>query len=176
MNLPARAKHLLRVLSARENAGVAAIEFAFLTTVLMTILAGIIDVGRLLYTEFELDTAVSAGAQYALNNASMVGSSPGTLSSNISSIVDNLNGSGWATSTVNVNNSDDATHCYCPSGSPGNWTWGSTVSCGSACASGTGVGGQFVTIVANRSITPIISYFGFVKSGEVSRSVIVETE
>jgi len=46
----------------------------------------------MLYTDFQLDSAVDSGAQYALNNAAMVGSNPATLSSNVSSIVNNLNG------------------------------------------------------------------------------------
>jgi len=168
-------KCALLALAPAENAGIAAVEFAICSTILLTILAGTIDIGLMLYTDFQLDAAVSAGAQYAVNNAAMVGSSPSTLNSNISSIVNNINGSSWATSTINVNNSNDGTHCYCPSGSPGNWTWGSTVTCGSSCTGG-GVGGQFVTITANRSISPIFSSFGFVPNGTISRSVLVETQ
>ena len=125
-------KCALLALAPAENAGIAAVEFAICSTILLTILAGTIDIGLMLYTDFQLDAAVSAGAQYAVNNAAMVGSSPSTLNSNVSSIVNNINGSSWATSTINVNNSNDGTHCYCPSGSPGNWTWGSTVTCGSS--------------------------------------------
>jgi len=110
-----------------------------------------------------------------LNDTAMVGSNPSTLSSNISSVVNNVNGSGWATSTVNVNNSNDGTHCYCPSGSPGNWTWGGTVACGNACT-GAGFAGQFVTITANHSISPMFPSFGFVPNGTISRSVLVETQ
>jgi hypothetical protein len=40
-----------------------------------------------------------------------------------------------------MNNSNDSTGCYCPSGTPGNWSWGSTVTCGNSCASGDGIGG-----------------------------------
>jgi hypothetical protein len=147
----------------RESAGVAAI------------LAATVDIGLLLFTTAELDAAVSAGAEYAVNNAPLVASNPSTLSSDIASVVDNAIGSSWATSTVNVNNSNDGSHCYCPTGTPGSWTWGSTVTCGSACTGG-GVGGQFVTITASRSISPLFSTFGFVPSGTVSRSALVETE
>src|SRR5271167_4407028 len=107
-----------------------------------------------------VDTAVNAGAQYAVNNAGMVSSGSSTLNTEISNLVNNLNGTGWATSTVNVSNSNDTTGCYCPSGTPGSWTWGSTVTCGNSCASGGGIGGQFVTITANRSISPIFTAFG----------------
>jgi Flp pilus assembly protein TadG len=163
-------------MTPRENAGVAAVEFAFCATVLLTILAGTIDIGLTLYTVFELDTAVNAGAQYAVNNAAMISGSPSTLNTDISNLVDNLNGTGWATSTVNVNNSNDTTGRYCPSGTPGNWTWGSTVACGTSCTSGGGVGGQFVTITANRSFSPIFPGFGFAPNGTISRSVLVETQ
>jgi Flp pilus assembly protein TadG len=169
-------RRALSGLASRENAGVAAIEFAFCSTILLTAVAGTVDIGMLLYTEFELDTAVAAGAQYAVNNASMVGSNPSTLSSDISTIVDNLNGAGWATSTVDVNNSNDSTGCYCPSGTPGNWTWGSTGTCGNNCPSGGGIYGQFVTVTASRSISPIFTAWGSVSGGTASRSVLVETQ
>jgi Flp pilus assembly protein TadG len=159
----------------RESAGVAAIEFAIYALVFMMIVAATVDIGLLLFATSELDAAVSAGAEYAVNNASLAASNPSTLSSDIASVVDNAIGSSWASSTVNVNNSNDSSHCYCPTGTPGSWTWGSTVTCGSACTGG-GVGGQFVTITASRSISPLFSTFGFVPSGTVSRSALVETE
>jgi Flp pilus assembly protein TadG len=176
MRLCTPVRRMLRVLAARENAGVAAIEFAFCSTIFLTAVAGTVDIGLLLYTDFELDTAVTAGAQYAVNNAAVVSSNPSTLNSDISSIVDNLNGSGWATSTVDVNNNNDTTGCYCPSGTPGNWTWGSTGTCGNSCPAGGGIYGQFVTITASHSISPIFAAWGFVQSGNVSRSVLVETQ
>ena len=172
MNLLRRASGIL---AASESDGITASEFAICATVLLTILAGTVDIGLLLYTDFQLDTAVNAGAQYAVNNAAMVSSNPGTLNTEISNVVNNLNGAGWATSTVNVNNSNDTTGCYCPSGSPGSWNWGTTVTCGSSCAGG-GIGGQFVTITGNRSVSPLFPTFGFVQNGTISRNVLVETQ
>jgi Flp pilus assembly protein TadG len=169
-------RRMLRVLAPHANAGVAAVEFAFCSTILLTAVAGTVDIGLLLYTEFELDTAVNAGAQFAANNAATVGSNPSTLNSDISSIVDNLNGTGWATSTVDVNNNNDTTGCYCPSGTSGNWTWGSTGTCGTSCPSGGGIYGQFVTVTARRSISPIFTAWGFVSAGTATRSVLVETQ
>lgn len=166
---------LARLFAACDNAGAAAIEFAITGTVLLMIVAATVDIGLLLFTQSELDAAVSAGAQYAANSAALVASNPSGLNTNISDVVDNANGTGWATSTVNVNNGNDSTGCYCPTGTPGNWTWGSTVTCGSACTGG-GVGGQFVTITASRSIAPIFSSFGFAPNGTISRSALVETQ
>ncbi|HEY3908748.1 MAG TPA: TadE/TadG family type IV pilus assembly protein [Stellaceae bacterium] len=164
-----------RLLTARENAGVAAIEFAIYGMVFLMIVAATVDLGLLLFTQSELDAAVSAGAEYAANSAALVASNPSGLGTNISDIVDNANGTAWASSTVNVNNSNDSTGCYCPTGTPENWNWGSAVTCGSAC-SGSGVAGQFVTITASITISPMFPAFGFVQNGTISRSALVETQ
>lgn len=176
MTLDQHLRRAVRLFKAREDAGVAAVEFAIYATVFLMITAATVDIGLLLFTNSELDAAVSAGAQYAAKSATMVASNPSGLNTNISNIVDNANGLGWATSTIDVNNSNDQTGCYCPTlVSPGNWSWGSTATCGSACGGG-GVAGQFVTITASRSISPIFSAFGFVPTGTISRSALVETQ
>ena len=165
----------LGVLRPQENDGVAAIEFAIYALVFLMIVAATVDIGRLLFTGSQLDAAVSAGAEYAVNNGALVASNPSGLNTSISGIVNNAIGTSWATSTVNVNNGNDSTHCYCPTGTPGNWTWGSTVTCGSACAGG-GIGGQFVTITASRTVTPLFPTFGFVANGTLTRNALVETQ
>ena len=166
---------LPRVLKPQENSGVAAIEFAIFATVFLIILAGTVDIGMLIYTASQLDAAVSAGAQYAENNAATVSSNPSGLSSDISAVVNTANGTGWATSTINVNNSNDATGCYCPTGAPPNWSRGAAKACGSSCTGG-GVAGQFVTITASRSVSPLFPAFGFVQNDAISRSALVETQ
>ncbi len=188
------ARHLRRALRvlAREDAGVAAIEFAIYGLVFLMIVAATVDIGMLLFTQSELDAAVSAGAEYAANGSTNVNSTDGaTLASSIANIVANANGTNWANDTVVVNNgptvtvtggivtpsgtATDADDCYCPTGTPGNWTWGSAVTCGSAC-SGSGVAGQFVTITATATISPMFPAFGFVTGNTISRSALVETQ
>lgn len=182
----------LRTLRA-HNSGVAAIEFAFVATALLTLVAGTIDLGTLIYTESRIDAAVAAGAQYAALNASSVNStSGGTLASAIATLVANASGSNWAGSGVCVNNGSPATansgtapRCsgtasnadssYCPSGSPPGWTWGNPLSAGAACGSG-GIAGKFVAITASRNFTPVFPAFGFVPSGTISQSALVETQ
>jgi Flp pilus assembly protein TadG len=166
---------LLQLLRPQEDAGVAAIEFAIYALAFLMIVAATVDIALLMFTGAQLDAAVSAGAEYAVNNAALVTSNPSGLNTNIANIVNNVIGTSWATSTVNVNNSNDSTHCYCPSGTPGNWTWGSTVTCGSACAGG-GIGGQFVTITASRAVSPLFPTFGFVANGTLTRNALVETQ
>jgi Flp pilus assembly protein TadG len=168
-------RHFNWALLRADASGVALIEFAICATLFLTILAGVVDIGRVLWTTAQLDAAVSAGAQYAANNAARVASDPSGLATDIGNVVANLNGSNWATATIAVNN-NDSTGCYCPSGSPGNWSWGAAKTCASACSAGGGIAGQFVTISASRPISPIFSSFGFVGNGSISRDALVQTQ
>jgi Flp pilus assembly protein TadG len=174
MNFCTHVRRAARLFAPQENHGVAAVEFAIYALVFLTMVAATVDIGLLLFTQSQLDAAVSAGAEYAANSAPLVATNPTGLSDNISSIVN------YANTTVVVNNNDTVTtDCYCPTGSPGNWTWGSSTTCTTpptACPGGSGVYGQFVTITATTSISPIFSGFGFVKSGTISRSALVETQ
>jgi hypothetical protein len=104
----------------------------------------------------------------------MVSSNPSGLAADISTVVSNANGANWATPTVNVNNGS-STNCYCPTGAPGSWNWGSAVACGSACASG-GVAGQFVTISGSHNVSPLFPTFGLTYNGTISRTAMVETQ
>ena len=161
-------------LKAAEDSGAAAVEFALFLPFFLLVLAGTVDLGYLTYTASELSAAVSAGSLYAANNGALVATSPDTLSGNIQAIVANANGTGWATSAVNINNGDP-THCYCPTGPLGNWTWGSAMTCGGVCSGG-GVAGQFVTITASHTVSPVFPTLGLTYNGTVSRSAIIETQ
>lgn len=183
---------LLRVLSAVEDGGAAAVEFAIYGTLFLMIFAGAVDLGLLLFTDFRMDSAVAAAAQYAEVNAASVNSTSGaSLASAISGIVANTNGTAWQDSTVVVNNgpsvtvtggssassgtASNADSCYCPTGSPPSWSWGTSKTCGSSCTGG-GLAGKFVTITARRSATPLFASFGFVTNGTITRSALVATQ
>jgi Flp pilus assembly protein TadG len=185
---------LRRVASAAENAGVVAVEFAIYGTLILTIFAGTMDIGLLMFVEFQIDSAVSAGAQYAAINAASVNSASGAnLATATSNVVANANGTGWEDGAIVVNNgppvtvtggsaassgtASNADNCYCPTGSPSSWSWGSSVTCGSSYYyTGGGVAGNFVTITASRSFTPVFPTFGFVQNGTISRSALVEAQ
>ncbi|MGH7054363.1 MAG: hypothetical protein ACREFA_11165, partial [Stellaceae bacterium] len=161
-------------------------------TALLTLVAGTIDLGTLIYTEARIDAAVAAGAEYAAVNAASVDSANGaTLADSIATIVANANGSNWAESGVCVNNgapgmanggtaptacNGNADNSYCPTGAPPNWTWGSSLTPGSACGGSGGIAGKFVAITASRNFTPVFPAFGFVPSGTISQSALVETQ
>jgi Flp pilus assembly pilin Flp len=77
----------------RDRRGVAAIEFALMTPVFCLLLAGVVDLGGALYTKFKLDSAVTAGANFAQINAANVSSTGGpALATNIATIVETSEG------------------------------------------------------------------------------------
>lgn len=185
-------KRLSRIFSAVECSGIAAVEFALIAPIFVLILAGTIDLGIQIYLEAKIGAAVAAGAEYAAVNASSVNSANGaSLASAIANVAANANGSGWENSSVVVNNGPSATvtggtlsaggtaanadSCYCPTGSPPNWSWGTAVACGSACTGG-GIAGKFVTVTASRSVTPLFPAFNFVRGSTITQSALVQTQ
>jgi Flp pilus assembly protein TadG len=192
MKLRAMAPRLAERLSGRMDSGLAAIEFAMLVPVYLLILVGAVDMGGMLYTSYQLETAVAAGSEYAAVNSTSVNATNGaTLASSIAGIVENANGSAWANDTIVVNNGPSVTvtsgtaasggtpsnagNCYCPTGAPPNWAWGSAATCGSSCAGG-GQAGKFVTITASVAYSPLLSTFGLIKNGTLTQNATVEVQ
>lgn len=174
-----------------DERAVSALEFALIAPVFCMLLFGAVDFGGVLYVKFNLEGAVSAGANYALVNAASVSSSGGAgLAANLTSIVANDHSTAWADATAVVNNGPSSTvtsgaatsggtaaaanSCYCPTKAGTGVTWGSVQTCGATCPGG-GVAGKFVTIVASRTYTPMFSY-GIVRNSVVSASATVETQ
>jgi Flp pilus assembly protein TadG len=179
---------------ARDTRGIAAVEFALFTPVFALLVAGIIDLGGALYTKFKLDSAVTAGANFAQISAANVSATNGqTLASNIATIVNASQGAGWADDAVVVNNgpsasvtggvastggtASNADVCYCPTGTPGAFTWGASTTCNTACpGTNTGYAGKFVTITATRQYTPIFSSYGIVQNNTITASVAAQVQ
>jgi len=176
----------------RSKGAIAAVEFAIIMPVFLTLFMGVVDLGMMLLQEYKLDQAVAAGAEYAAVNPSSVNSTSGaSLASSIATAVESANGSAWANDVVVVNNgptvtvtngtstssgtSTNANNCYCPTGSPPNWTWGSSMTCGASCSGG-GSAGKFVTITATASYTPLITIYHFISSSTLRQSATVETQ
>lgn len=180
------------MLARRANQGAAAVEIALYSVVFLPLLGNTIDVGMLIYTHFQLDAVVAAAAQYAMINAANVNSSNGaSLASSVAALVANGHSSGWANSTVVVNNgpsasvtngstsssgvASNADNYYCPTGSTGNWIWGSAVAAGSSCGTNL-TGGKFVTVSGSRKYTSIFPGISVVRTGPISDSVIVQVQ
>jgi Flp pilus assembly protein TadG len=180
----------------RARRAVAAVEFALLVPVFTLALAGIVDLGSAVYTWSRLQAALALGANYALVNSGQVSSTSGTtLASAVASLVAKGNGNPPATVTVVVNNGPTATttggatpttsgtaanadSCYCLSGSPTSWTWGSAIACGSTttCTGSSSTAGKFVTISASYSFSPIFAGYAFSTSGTMTAGSVVQTQ
>ena len=176
-----------------DDRGVAAVEFAFVTPIFCLLLVGAIDLGGALFVRFKLDTAVTAGANFAQVNATNVSSTNGqALANNIATIVETSQGSSWANDVIVVNDGPSTTvsggtsttsgtaanadSCYCPSGTADSFTWGSAATCGSSCGANAGYAGKFVTITATRTYTPIFSSYGIVANNTITTSSVVQVQ
>jgi Flp pilus assembly protein TadG len=184
--------HTHAIRPSRGRTGTAAVEFAFIAPLLALLLAGVADLGNVLYLRFRLDSAVSAASNYVLVNAASVSSTGGaTLASNAATIVQGSQGSSWANAVVVVNAGPTATvtngalalggapepadSCYCPTYSAGSIAWGAATSCTTTCASGA-TAGKYVTISASRAASPLFTSYGIVKNGQISTSATVRTQ
>jgi Flp pilus assembly protein TadG len=190
-----RPGHRLCAAFLGDRSGVAAVEFALIAPTLILVLVGLIDLGGMLYTRFQLDASLSAGANYAIVNGTSVDStSSASLASTLAALVSTGNWTNWATSSVTVNNGPTATStgggavttggsassadsCYCPTGTASSSvSWGGAQTCGVTCTGG-GYAGKFVLLSVSRSYTPIFSGYGIVsRSGEITTSSLVQVQ
>jgi Flp pilus assembly protein TadG len=177
---------------SQARAGTAAVEFALFMPLFGLLVAGVVDLGGALWIKFKLDSAVTAGANYAQLNASNVGSTNGqALANSIATIVESSEGSSWANDTVTVNNgpattvssgssttsgtASNADACYCPTGTATSVTWGGSSTCASSCTGG-GYAGKFVVITATQTYTPIFSSYGIVQNDTITASSMVQLQ
>ena len=174
------------------RSGLAALEFALTAPILSALFIGSVDTAQLFMGQLKLSSAVFAGADYALVNASEANSTSGAgLANSIAAIVGNVNGAGWASGTVVVNNGTTATFSggniattpatsnanlfYCLTGSPGAWVWGAGQATSTSCGTNEAAPGKFVTISATTTVTPLITGMSFT-TGTISQSVAVQVQ
>ena len=131
---------LSRVIDAmRDGRGVAAVEFALATPLLATILTVLVDFGFGFYEKMQVEDAAQAGAQYALLY--------GWDSTAIQNAVTNATPLSGLSATPAPTKT-----CGCPSG-----TSVTAATCGATCSNGLSAG-TYVTISAQATYTPLISY------------------
>jgi Flp pilus assembly protein TadG len=187
-------RSILRLFDWREKACIAALEFALLAPTFVLTFAAVVDLGSALYTWSRIEGALAAGSNYAvvkygvITDASLASSAatfvaqstfvnPTTNTGTAANVTVVVNNGITYTLTAGVGASSGAASasCYCPTGSPTSWTWGSAVVCGSACAGG-GTAGKFVAITASESFTPFFAGYNFVHSGSMTDGVMVQTQ
>jgi Flp pilus assembly protein TadG len=182
----------LRRGAVKDTSGASAVEFALITPIFLLILVGTLDFGGVLFTEFGLNGAISAAADFALINAGNVNATGGpALATQLVGIASSAHASNWASATAVVNNGPTATgnsttataggtaanaaYYYCPTISGSTIVWGAAVAKGYACANGS-LSGQFVTITATRTYTPLFGSYGIVKNNALSASTVVQVQ
>jgi Flp pilus assembly protein TadG len=192
----ARRRH--RLGTARH--AVAALEFAIVAPVFVILLVGVVDLSRALWLTMRLETAVAAATNYALVNeawantattatapnvttlatnvAQIMGANLGTTLTSGSVIVNNGITALVTAGTVSTGGSANLAACYCPSGTTSPWTWGTAVTCGSACATSggaaAGYAGQFVAIHTTQTFVPIFSSYNLIPNNQISANAMVE--
>ncbi len=175
-----------------DSSGTSAVEFALVTPIFLLLLGAVVDFGGAMYAKFNLNSAVSAAANYALNNASSVNATSGAaLASGLSAFVASAHAANWASATVTVNNgstatttagttttsgtASNATYWYCPTGSGAAFAWGAPVLSGSTCSSGVPAG-QFVVISASATYAPILGFMVNILAPAMSASAVVQVQ
>jgi Flp pilus assembly pilin Flp len=147
---------------ARDESGVALVEFALLAPVLAVLCVGTIDFGLAFAAQLQLAAAVDEGAQYAFLTGS------GVQASAVQTVVKTATPLPSVTATVSYN----STSCYCPTGTPPALA---TQTCGVACPDGS-MPGKFLSITAQYTYAPIFPSYGLIANPNLSESVTVRVQ
>lgn len=176
-----------------DRSALAALEFALMAPILSTLFIGSVDAAQMFVAELQLSAALNAGADYAIVSEASTNSTTGAnLATSIATVVGNMNGNGWASGTVVVNNGPtvsfsggtntssgtaaNADYYYCITGTSGSWSWGTAQSSNTAsCGTNQPTAGKFITITATRAITPVILGLNF-GDGKIKQSVAVQVQ
>jgi Flp pilus assembly pilin Flp len=173
----------------KDEAGAVLVEFTIMAPLLLLLMAGMADLGGMLYVRFKLNEAVSAAAAYAFVHSSEVNASTAdAFATGLANLIDTNLPSAWATSTVNINQvsaasvsggtasltsgGGDIDSCYCPTPASHAADFGATVNCGDACANG-GQAARFIWLETSHHYDPIFAGYGIVADGNVKVTALI---
>ena len=139
---------------SRGQRGIALIEFALVTPLLLLLLAGVLDYAMALRTAMCLADAARAGARY--------GSQSSTNSTDIAGM-----------QAAAVNSAPDVAGITATAARSCRCTDGSTVSCSGSCAGGMQV---YVTVTAQATSPTLFYYSGLPFSGAASASAVMRAQ
>lgn len=172
-------KRPLTVRLLREQGGAVAIEFAVMATLLMLILAAVVDIGSAGIISLRLNSEATAAADYVLLQPSPQDDEAATAlatvlaellrsggTTDVEVDVNNAAVAHWAGGSVSAAAGGDTSACYCPETTRGALNWGSPVACNAPCGTGD-TAGQFVGIRLGARYVPLFSGFGFLDNNTV---------
>lgn len=133
---------------ARDRSGVAAVEFAMLSSVLVLASVLMLDFAHAFHMQLQLTNGVTAASQYAFQKGQNIAPRdvPDFLAKVASIVAGTSRLSAAPKVTVTYNGAADGSRAngfYCVSGPP--WVWAQTGAAASACGGGIS-SGRFVTI------------------------------
>lgn len=147
---------------ARDESGVALLEFALLAPVLALLCVGAIDFGLAFAAQLQLAAAVDEGAQYAFLTGS------GVQASAVQTVVQTAT----ALPSVSASVSYSSTSCYCPTGTPPSLV---AQTCGVTCPDGS-MPGKYLSITGRYTYAPIFPSYGLIANPNLSESVTVRVQ
>ena len=147
---------LSRTLS--DRGGAAGVEFALMLPALVLFAVGTVDIGALAYQQAEVEEAAQAGARYAMGH-------PTATTDTIAGVV-----TSETTSIAVSANPSPAQGYYCDAG--GSLT--SVQSMTSPCSNG--VVGSYVTVSAQATYTPIVTWAGLTMPTSLSSQTMVRVQ
>ena len=153
-----RLKHVLAKFRGlhRDGAGLAALEMALVTPLILLILGGVIDLGRNIWYQTEVSVSLRAGMQYALVNS--------TDALGIQNVITTATALPPAQFTVPL----PTYACTCSDGS--------AITCvANACGNGNPTQ-WYVTMGATFSYTPLLGTAGGMLPSSVSKSATLRTQ
>lgn len=187
--LPMPPRRCLRF--ARDKRGVSAVEFALVAPIFLLLLAGTVEIGGMMYTRFQLNSAVSAAATYSvLNGETLSATTANSVATNAAAIVAGNTSSNVAVAvTINQSysrtvsgsqvatsgNASQADQCFCPTGTGSAVTWGAALTCQATCSNGS-LAGKFVTITASKAYHPMFGGFAIVEDGQISVATLAQVK
>jgi hypothetical protein len=132
--------------------------------------------GLALVARQRLAAAVSAGAEYALINGESLQVSVAAFETAIQTFIKQVSTVPiTGNPTVVYNFGQSATSCYCVTGAA--QTWSGPFTCGAACTDGSGsTAGQYVSITATTTFSPLFPTDDGVFAGPLSDSVLVRLD
>jgi len=141
-----------------SRSGVASVEFALATPLLLLLLAAIADLGFALVDMIQLTEGVCNAARYAELEQGAA------ATPTLQTIVQNTSRLSTATTTVS------SASCFCASGTPATLT---AKSCGTTCDNGAAAG-TYQTITAQYAYSPLLPGYTLLANSTLSTSVTVQ--
>jgi Flp pilus assembly protein TadG len=153
------------------RAGVASVELGMVAPTLITLCVAITDFSVVYHKQLQLSSALTAAAEYAFaRGQSETGT---TLASDVGSFIQAVSAVSLSSVTTNFNGGLVATGYYCVSGSPA--IYSGPYTSGAACADGS-TAGQFISISASYSYTPMFAANKAFLPGSYTQSVVVRLQ